>query len=127
MAVVTKRIRRFFREIRAELRGRRAGRAGYEARSSQRSVRHIVGPTGNMFSNSWKRMEEGAEAYQRSLEPRIPPSIHISHRDATRHNVPVPLQERMIEDWQNPVPYPDPYEGLDLTSGQRSTTRDREG
>jgi hypothetical protein len=127
MAVVTKRIRRFFREIRAELRGRRAGRAGYEARSSQRSVRHIVGPTGNMFSNGWKRMEEGAEAYQRSLEPRIPPSIHISHRDATRHNVPVPLQERMIEDWQNPVPYPDPYEGLDLTSGRRSTTQDREG
>lgn len=127
MASVTKRFRRFFREVRAELRGRRAGRAGLEVNKGYRPVRHIVGPTGNMFSNGWKQMEEGADAYQRSFEPRIPPSIHISHRDATRHNIPVPMQERMIEDWQNPVPYPDPYEGLDLTSGQRSRTRGREG
>ena len=109
MASVTKRLRRFFREVRAELRGRRAGRAGLEGTKGYRPVRHIVGPTGNMFSNGWKQMEEGADAYQRSFEPRIPPSIHISHRDATRHNIPVPMQERMIEDWQNPVPYPDPY------------------
>ena len=127
MASVTKRLRRFFREVRAELRGRRAGRAHDVPHGPVALVALQPGPTGNMFSNGWKQMEEGADAYQRSFEPRIPPSIHISHRDATRHNIPVPLQERMIEDWQNPVPYPDPYEGLDLTSGRRSTTRDREG
>ena len=121
------RLRRFVREARAEMRGRRQGRAGIKGNEGYRSVRHIVGPTGNMFSNGWKQMEKGATAYERSFDPRIPPSIHISHRDATRHNIPVPLSERMIEDWQNPVPYADPHEELDLSSGRPRASRDPEG
>lgn len=64
-----------------------------------KATREIVGPTGNMFSNGWDRMEEGRGAYLKSFDPRIPPSIHISARDLTRSNMPVPLVERCIEDW----------------------------
>ena len=67
-------------------------------RSPYASARDIVGPTGNLFSRGWDEFEQGHAAYIRSFEPRVPPSIHISHRDMTRANVPIPLVERCLED-----------------------------
>jgi hypothetical protein len=64
-----------------------------------KATRHIVGPTGWMWSNGWDAMEHGKTDYLKSFEPRVPPSIHISARDLTRNNMPVPLVERCIEDW----------------------------
>ena len=42
-------------------------------------------------------MIEGSSAYLESFDPRIPPSLHVSRRDATRHNIPIPLVERRLE------------------------------
>jgi hypothetical protein len=80
-----------------------------------------------MLSNGWSRAAEGQAAYSRSFEPHIPPSIHVSHRDATRVNQAMPIAERCIEDWNAPVDYADPHESLDLSSDRRSTTRDPAG
>lgn len=90
-------------------------------------MREIVGPTGNMLSNGWSHAAQGQEAFQRSFDPRIPPSIHISHRDATRANHAIPLAERCIEDWNDEVEYPDPHEMLDLRSDRRPETPDPAG
>lgn len=92
-----------------------------------RTVRHIVGPTGNMFSNGWDKMAEGGDAFNRSFEPRIPPSLHISHRDSTRHNMPMPVSERCIEDWQSGVEYTDPYDELDLNPDRPPGDQDLSG
>lgn len=62
------------------------------------AAREIIGPTGNLFSNGWREFERGHAAYLRSFQPRVPPSLHISHRDATRANRPIPLVERCLED-----------------------------
>lgn len=64
-----------------------------------RAARDIIGPTGNMFSGGWELFAETNVAYMRSFDPRIPPSIHISQADATRHRDAIPLVERCIEDW----------------------------
>lgn len=37
----------------------------------------------------------------RSFDQRIPPSIFVSDRDHRRHNQPMPLAERCIEDHPN--------------------------
>ncbi len=43
-------------------------------------------------------MQEGKEAYVDSFDRRLPPSIFVSERDRRRHNIPIPLVERVIED-----------------------------
>ncbi|MCP3992245.1 MAG: hypothetical protein GY724_24460 [Actinomycetia bacterium] len=63
-----------------------------------RAAREIIGPTGNFFSAGWEQFEKGHAGYLRSFQPRVPPSIHISHRDKTRANLPIPLSERCLED-----------------------------
>lgn len=76
-----------------------------------RSARQIVGPTGNLFSGGWKAFESGREAYMRSFDPRVPASVHVSARDRTRANIPVPLAERCIDDISlsgSPAPTPAP-------------------
>ncbi|MEM9202406.1 MAG: hypothetical protein AAGC53_12120 [Actinomycetota bacterium] len=120
MRRLTARLRRFFREARAEWRGRRDGRKGVP--KGAHPIRHIVGPTGNMFSNGWSEAAKGADAFQRSFDPRIPPSIHVSHNDAMRTSQVVPLVERCIEDWNDPTVYADPHDELDLSEGRRSET-----
>ena len=129
MRSFARRVRRFVREFRAELKSRRVGRRAVPR--GAHPIRDIVGPTGYMWSAGWNRAAEGADAYTKSFDPQIPPSIHVSHRDAQRANQAMPLSERCIEDWQNPVPYPDPHEGLglgaDLRSDRRPATRDYEG
>ena len=76
-------------------------------------TRDIVGPTGNLFSSGWRQIEDRrvGEAYLRSFEPRVPPSLHISSRDRTRANLPIPVRERCLEDlgrtWNRPPTPPD--------------------
>lgn len=81
----------------AEWRARRAGLKTLERGRIFRAARDIVGPTGWMWSRGWEAMDQGREAYVESFEDRLPPSLFVSHRDRTRHNIPIPLVERMIE------------------------------
>ena len=67
------------------------------------AARHITGAIGAINSASYGALDKGGESLNRSLrENPLPPSTHISHRDATRHNLPVPLSERCIEDHRKP-------------------------
>ena len=95
------RIRRALRETWIEIKARRAGRAGI-VRPKVNSPRQIAGITGALMSNGFDRIAEGSKAYEKSFDPHIPPSVHISYNDMRRQNVPVPLAERCIEDWQDP-------------------------
>lgn len=61
-----------------------------------RAAREVVGPTGWMWSRGWEQMDQGKEAYVKSFDKRLPPSLFVSERDRTRQNIPVPLVERMI-------------------------------
>jgi hypothetical protein len=85
-----------WRDFLAEWKARRAG-ARYVPRNIQRSARDVIGPTGDLLSSAWDRLEESGEAYIESFDRRIPPSIFVSERDKKRHNRPIPLPERRIE------------------------------
>lgn len=64
------------------------------------AARHVTGAIGAGTSPAYEALAEGGESLNRSLrENPLPPSTHISHRDSTRHNIPVPLSERCIEDY----------------------------
>jgi hypothetical protein len=65
------------------------------------ATRHIVGPTGFVWSGAWQRLEEDGADYLRSFDPRIPPSVFLSPSDLTRSIHPVPVAERCIEDWNH--------------------------
>lgn len=80
----------------AEWKARRAGRRGMERSDLSRAAREVVGPTGWMWSNGWQAMDEGKEAFVKSFDRKLPPSLFVSERDRTRQNIPVPLVERMI-------------------------------
>ena len=90
--------RQRFKEFFEEWRARREGR---QAMSSDiyRTARDIAGPTGNIFSNGWQRLEDGSSAYMKSFDRRLPPSLHISERDAVRAGRAMPISERCIEDF----------------------------
>ena len=62
-------------------------------------IRDIVGPTGWVFSSAWEELDTHGEAYQKSFDRRLPPSLFISDRDRLRANQPMPLSERCIEDY----------------------------
>ena len=79
---------------------RRATRRVHKGATSL-TARDIAGATGWVRSNAWDKIAEGSEAYAKSFSPRVPPSLHISHRDATRHNIPIPVPERCLEDYDN--------------------------
>ena len=51
----------------------------------------MTGPTGSVLSRHWKALDSHGDAYLKSFGLRIPPSLHISQRDATRYNMPIPL------------------------------------
>lgn len=81
-----------------EWKARRAG-AKFVTGDIRRSARDIIGPTGYNWSNAWDLLEND-ETYLDSFDRRIPPSLHISERDRSRQNIPVPLVERCIEDYK---------------------------
>ncbi len=87
----------WFREFRAELKARRRGRK-YMDRSIQKAARHIIGPTGWNWSNSWDHLDRDGDAYLRSFDPKVPRSIFLSKADENKANIPVPLVERCIEE-----------------------------
>ncbi len=98
------------REFVSEWKARRAG-AKYLSNSIRTSAREIIGPIGDLYSNAWKLLETDGDRYLESFDRRVPPSLHISQRDRTRWNMPVPLPERCIEDWnESHRPEADPDE-----------------
>ena len=67
------------------------------------AARHVTGAIGAGTSPAYEALAEGGESLNRSLRKNpLPPSTHVSHRDATRHNLPVPLSERCIQDHRKP-------------------------
>lgn len=86
-----------WKSLREEWLARRKGRRGL-ANDLQRSARDVVGPTGWMWSKGWDAMAENTSAYVKSFDKKVPPSIFVSERERTRHNIPIPLSERMVAD-----------------------------
>ena len=86
-------------DILAELLARRLGRRFVPA-DRARAMRDLTGSTGLGTSRAWDEASRGADAYIDSFDRRLPPSLHISHRDQVRLNQPMPLVERCIEDWE---------------------------
>lgn len=86
------------RSLAAEWMARRAGRRGLTSDLS-RSARDVIGPTGWMWSRGWQTMADHSEAYVESFDRRLPPSLFVSQRDRTRHQIAVPFVERCAEDW----------------------------
>lgn len=83
-----------------------ASRAGRVALPNDmvKATREITGPTGFVNSPTWDSMAAGRKAYNRSFDPRVPPSLHISQRDGARNGAVIPISERCIEDWQSSNP-----------------------
>lgn len=99
-----------FSETWQELRARRAGRQGMST-GIARATRDVTGPTGWVFSNAWQQLDDHGDAYMKSFDRRIPPSIFISERDRKRHGQPIPVAERCLED-AGPEAGPKPQAGL---------------
>jgi hypothetical protein len=76
---------------------RRKGRRGLQS-DIPRSARDVIGPTGWMWSKGWDAMAENTSAYVKSFDRRVPPSIFVSERERNRHNIPIPLSERMVSE-----------------------------
>ncbi|MEM7091893.1 MAG: hypothetical protein AAF567_02725 [Actinomycetota bacterium] len=86
-----------WKNLLTEWKARRAGRRGVHSQI-HRAARDVTGPTGWVFSASFDKLDQHGDAYIKSFDRRIPPSIFVSERDRTRHNTPMPLAERCIED-----------------------------
>lgn len=89
-----KRLRRFFSEWAAN----RAGRQPIDQGPMRRASRDIIGPTGYMLTRSVDVLGESGDAYLKSFEDHMPPSLFVSKRDRTRLNQAIPLPERAIPD-----------------------------
>lgn len=108
-----------FKSLRDEWLARRAGRRNLES-DLPKSARDIVGPTGWMWSNGWDEMAKHQKAYVKSFDRRLPPSTFVSERERTRHNIPIPLVERVISDHkkrddEEPVHEEEPTHETDVT------------
>jgi hypothetical protein len=90
-----------WKSFKAEWLARRAGRRSVES-DLARSARDVIGPTGWMWSGGWDAMAENARAYVGSFDRTLPPSIFVSERDRQRHKIPIPLVERMLEQYGEP-------------------------
>jgi len=93
------RFRQRISELVVEWRARRHGRRSL-SNDIYRSARDIAGPTGYGLSETWRHVEHRGQAYVQSFDRRLPPSLHISERDAVRAGKAIPLAERCIEDYQ---------------------------
>jgi len=92
-----------FGSLFAEWKSRRAGRKAMNTKKTtgptlSRVTRDVTGPMGNAFSSAWDKLDEHGEAYRKSFDRRIPPSLFVSERDRTRFAQPMPMAERCIED-----------------------------
>ena len=86
------------RALLAKWGARRAGRANMERSDLSRSVREVVGPTGWMWSGGWDATVRGSSAYVKTFDRRLPTSFFVSERDRHRHNIPIPLVERSLQE-----------------------------
>ncbi len=77
---------------------RRAGRKGMGPNDLGKAARHMAGPTGELWSNGWEQMATNKDAYLKSFDKTISPSLFVSERDRTRLNQPIPMPERAIAD-----------------------------
>jgi len=68
-----------------------------------RRTRDVTGPTGYVFSNAWDKLEEHGDAYMKSFDEHLPPSLFVSERDRTRHNQAIPVLERCLGDHKERV------------------------
>jgi len=94
METLRRKVRNFFKEWAA----RRLGRKKMGPNDLGKAARHMAGPTGELWSNGWDRMAKDKDAYLKSFDNHIPPSIFVSERDRTRMNQAIPLPERAIAD-----------------------------
>lgn len=85
-----------WKSFKTEWLARRAGQKSLETSALSKSAREVVGPTGWMWSRGWDVMAEHQEAYAKSFDRRLPPSTFVSERERSRHNIPIPLVERLI-------------------------------
>lgn len=97
----------WLKNFRIEMAARRAGRRHVQSQIG-RAARDVTGPTGNAFSNAWEQLDRHGDAYMKSFDPRIPPSLFVSERDRTRMGSPMPLSERCIEDYGHATRRPEP-------------------
>lgn len=95
--------RGWWRDLGREWLARRRGSQSL-SRGIFTATRDIIGPTGWQWSNAWNHLERDGQAYLRSFDPRLPPSLYVSQRDRTRAGRPIPLPERCIEDWYGAPP-----------------------
>ena len=85
-----------------------------------RTLRDVGGyyspmPTGRLMDT----IAATSDAYNRSIDrPHLPPSTHVSHNDAVRRGLIMPVSERCIEDWDEPPLVIDPAE-LDVAPEDR--------
>ncbi|GJM37263.1 MAG: hypothetical protein DHS20C19_06300 [Acidimicrobiales bacterium] len=61
---------------------------------------------------------ETHRSYNESINRRLPPSTHVSHNDALRRGLVMPMSERCVEDWDAPSVAVDPAE-LDVAPEDR--------
>lgn len=104
-----RRLKRFFSEWSAN----RAGWRPIDNSTIRRATRDIVGPTGYMVTKSVDALGESGDAYMKSFDDHLPPSLFVSERDRTRLNQAMPLVERAIPDLlADPAdkPTPEDYE-----------------
>ena len=94
------RFRRWLQRTLEEWGARRRGRA-HTPWDNARAARDVVGPLGAGFSSQWQQLERNSDAYLKSFDRHLPPSLHISERDRLRHGDPIPLAERAIKDWRD--------------------------
>jgi len=87
-------------EFMVEWKARRAGRRSLD-HGIRKATRDITGPTGWVVSGTWEQLDKKGDVYMKSFDRRLPPSLHVSERDRTRANMPIPLVERCIEDWND--------------------------
>lgn len=78
---------------------RRTGRR-HTPRDNANAARDVTGPLGVATSVVYNELERSSDAYIKSFDRRLPPSIHISERDRVRHSDAIPVVERGIADWK---------------------------
>ena len=88
----------WFKEMVYEWRARRAGRRFLD-HDIRTATRDVTGPLGWVMTSTWDQLDQKGDAYIKSFDRRLPPSLHVSERDRTRANMPIPPVERCIEDW----------------------------
>ena len=93
------RFKRWINATFTEWAARRNGRR-HTPRDNANAARDVTGPLGAPMSGTYNQLARSSDAYIKSFDRRLPPSIHISERDRIRHGDAIPMAERAIADWK---------------------------